>query len=217
MKGAEDQGDGSQRAGSSDSAGVSRSDEVYTSARPRSSTLGGTTLPFARSQVQKADYEITRAWLANRAWLISLSHGLLSIDDAEEPLRVDHALSLARSTLEICNSLSLASMEAHGVGFALKLVRALVWRSGRASTDSSLFSTTWRARWCCSARTRQLRAPSAKARPHAPRAAHTAAALPTRRTMHLRRRCGRRVRRRCSATQRRSCRTLWCWCVVACS
>lgn len=78
-------------------------------------------LPLQRSQVQRADVEVTRHWLLNRLWLITLSHGLLSIDAVEPPLRIDHAIHVARSALDVCSSLSLLAMEAHGVGFPYKL------------------------------------------------------------------------------------------------
>jgi hypothetical protein len=81
-----------------------------------------TPTPVQRRQIQRADVEVTRHWLLNRLWLITLSHGLLSIDAREPPLRVDHAIHVAKSVLDICNyNLSLASMEAHGVGFTYKL------------------------------------------------------------------------------------------------
>ncbi|PWN41001.1 hypothetical protein IE81DRAFT_367813 [Ceraceosorus guamensis] len=89
--------------------------------RDSSVAAGDNDPSFGRSAVQKADFEITRLWLQNRAWLIALSHSLLTIQDREEPLRVDHALHLARRTLDICNGLPLPAMEAHGIGFVLKL------------------------------------------------------------------------------------------------
>lgn len=90
--------------------------------RDSSVAAGDNDPSFGRSAVQKADFEITRLWLQNRAWLIALSHSLLTIQDREEPLRVDHALHLARRTLDICKGLPLPAMEAHGIGFVLKLV-----------------------------------------------------------------------------------------------
>lgn len=95
-------------------------------ATKNTSASGGTTTsldkqPLLRSQVQRADVEVTRHWLLNRLWLITLSHGLLSIDAVEPPLRIDHAIHVARSALDVCSSLSLLAMEAHGVGFTYKL------------------------------------------------------------------------------------------------
>ncbi|PWN34431.1 uncharacterized protein FA14DRAFT_123844, partial [Meira miltonrushii] len=85
----------------------------------RSSTIPAT--PVQRRQVQRADVEVTRHWLLNRLWLITLNHGLLSIDARDPPLRVDHALHVAQSVYDVCDGLSLAAMEAHGVGFTYKL------------------------------------------------------------------------------------------------
>lgn len=85
----------------------------------RSSTMSAT--PVQRRQVQRADVEVTRHWLLNRLWLITLNHGLLSIDARDPPLRVDHALHVAQSVYDVCDGLSLAAMEAHGVGFTYKL------------------------------------------------------------------------------------------------
>lgn len=92
------------------------------SSRPRSYSHQLPPTPVQRGQIQRADVEVTRHWLLNRLWLITLSHGLLSIDAKDPPLRVDHAIHVAKSVLDICNyNLSMASMEAHGVGFTYKL------------------------------------------------------------------------------------------------
>lgn len=78
--------------------------------------------PNQRRQIQRADVEVTRHWLLNRLWLISMNHGLLSLDAIDPPLRVDHAVHVAQSALDVCNDqLTLSAMEAHGVGFTYKL------------------------------------------------------------------------------------------------
>lgn len=74
-----------------------------------------------KAKVQKADVDVTRQWLLNRLWMTCLSHGLLSADAEERPLRIDYSIDIARETLRVCNSLSLRSMEAHGVGLTRKL------------------------------------------------------------------------------------------------
>lgn len=74
-----------------------------------------------KSKIQKADVEVARQWLLNRLWLTCRSHGLLTADAEEEPLRIDYAIDIARETLRVCNSLSLRTMEAHGVGLTRKL------------------------------------------------------------------------------------------------
>ncbi|PWY98865.1 hypothetical protein BCV70DRAFT_164252 [Testicularia cyperi] len=85
---------------------------------------GGGVAPtggWDKAKVQKADVEVTRQWLLNRLWMICRSHGLLTADAAEHPLRIDYAIDIARETLRVCNALSLRSMEAHGIGLTRKL------------------------------------------------------------------------------------------------
>lgn len=81
----------------------------------------GSKSDWDKSKVQKADVEVTRQWLLNRLWMTCRSHGLLTADAPEEPLRIDYAIDIARETLRVCNSLSLRSMEAHGIGLTRKL------------------------------------------------------------------------------------------------
>lgn len=82
---------------------------------------GGNKSDWDKSKVQKADVEVTRQWLLNRLWMTCRSHSLLTADAEEEPLRIDYAIDIARETLRVCNSLSLRSMEAHGIGLTRKL------------------------------------------------------------------------------------------------
>jgi hypothetical protein len=82
---------------------------------------GGSGSGWDKAVVQKADVDVTRQWLLNRLWITCRSHGLLTADAAEAPLRIDYAIDIARETLRVCNSLSLRSMEAHGVGLTRKL------------------------------------------------------------------------------------------------
>lgn len=65
---------------------------------------------------QQADVLITQQWLLNRLWQLCYSHGLLSVDSEHIELRFEYAVAIASSTLEICKSLSLSSMEIHGIG-----------------------------------------------------------------------------------------------------
>ncbi|PWN47697.1 hypothetical protein IE53DRAFT_235554 [Violaceomyces palustris] len=76
---------------------------------------------WAQAKTQKADVDITRQWLLNRLWLTCLSHGLVSSDSPHECLQVSYAIDIARQTLRVCNSLTLRSMEAHGIGLTRKL------------------------------------------------------------------------------------------------
>jgi hypothetical protein len=65
---------------------------------------------------QYADILITQKWLQNRLWLLCLNHDLLSANSNRPELLFTYGVSLAESTLDICRSLPLSSMEAHGVG-----------------------------------------------------------------------------------------------------
>lgn len=68
-------------------------------------------------ETQRADLFITQKWLHNRIWVLCSTHGLLSIQpDSDEELCFTHAISIAESTLKICQSLRLSAMEAHGIG-----------------------------------------------------------------------------------------------------
>ncbi|KAB5518929.1 hypothetical protein GE09DRAFT_507441 [Coniochaeta sp. 2T2.1] len=66
-----------------------------------------------------ADVIVTQKWLQNRLWCLCLRHNLL--DSSRPELCVGWAVSLAEATLESCRSLSLSSMEAHGIGLIEKL------------------------------------------------------------------------------------------------
>lgn len=65
---------------------------------------------------QQADVLITQQWLLNRLWQLCRSHGLLTADSDHAELRYEYAIAIASTTLEICKSLSLSSMEVHGIG-----------------------------------------------------------------------------------------------------
>lgn len=72
---------------------------------------------------QYADILITQKWLQHRVWQLCLTHNLLKAESYRPELHFYYAISLAESTLAICLSLSLSSMEAHGIG----LVSYSVW------------------------------------------------------------------------------------------
>lgn len=65
---------------------------------------------------QQADVLITQQWLLNRLWQLCYSHGLLTADSEHTELSYEYSVTIASSTLEICKSLSLSSMEVHGIG-----------------------------------------------------------------------------------------------------
>ena len=83
-------------------------------------TQGGAqiaTPAIGLSETQRADVFITQKWLQNRIWVLSSTHGLLSAKPGcDKHLRFEYATSIAQSTLEICQSLRLSAMEAHGIG-----------------------------------------------------------------------------------------------------
>ncbi|KAJ5205593.1 Transcription factor [Penicillium cf. griseofulvum] len=72
-------------------------------------------------ETQAADVFITQKWLQNRVWLLSSTHGLLSAHSEQPELSFGYAVSVAESTLQLCRSLRLSSMEAHGIGLTEKL------------------------------------------------------------------------------------------------
>lgn len=65
---------------------------------------------------QYADILVTQKWLQNRIWQFCLAHNLLKVQPHRPELGYTFAVTLAESTLDICQSLSLSSMEAHGLG-----------------------------------------------------------------------------------------------------
>lgn len=65
---------------------------------------------------QYADILITQKWLQNRLWLLCFTHNLLEAESYRSELLFTYAISLAESPLDICRSLPLSSMEAHGIG-----------------------------------------------------------------------------------------------------
>ncbi|KAA8643204.1 CeGAL family transcription factor [Aspergillus tanneri] len=72
-------------------------------------------------ETQCADIFITKKWLQNRVWVLCSSHGLLKPASDHHELCFDYAISIAKEALEICQSLRLSSMEAHGIGLVEKL------------------------------------------------------------------------------------------------
>ncbi|KAK9849435.1 hypothetical protein MYU51_014363 [Penicillium brevicompactum] len=78
-------------------------------------------LPMGLRETQAADVFITQKWLQNRVWLLSSTHNLLSAHSERPELTFGYAVSIAESTLQLCQSLRLSSMEAHGIGLTEKL------------------------------------------------------------------------------------------------
>ena len=70
---------------------------------------------------QQADISVTQLWLLDRLWNLCLSHGLIRESSDHPELEYMFACRIARAVVETCRTLSLASMEVHGVGFVEKL------------------------------------------------------------------------------------------------
>lgn len=74
-------------------------------------------LAMGLRETQAADVFITQRWIQNRVWLLCLNHGFLRSHSERPDLTFGYAVSIAESTLQLCRSLKLSSMEAHGIGF----------------------------------------------------------------------------------------------------
>lgn len=70
----------------------------------------------ALSETQRADILITQKWLQNCIWHLCLTHNLLQNQPEPPELNFQYAISIAESTVDLCASLSLRSMEVHGIG-----------------------------------------------------------------------------------------------------
>lgn len=79
-------------------------------------------LPLQRLlESQQADISVTQSWLTNRLWELCMSHGLLLETSDHAELRFDFAYHVASDLVSVCNAISLASMEVHGVGLIEKV------------------------------------------------------------------------------------------------
>ncbi|KAK9239890.1 hypothetical protein V1525DRAFT_397047 [Lipomyces kononenkoae] len=76
-------------------------------------------------ETQRADLAISQQWLHNRLWQLCLSHGVLNVDSTtatdHRELSLTYACDIAQRTIGICRSLSMESMEVHGIGIMEKL------------------------------------------------------------------------------------------------
>ncbi|KAJ5204028.1 uncharacterized protein N7498_004907 [Penicillium cinerascens] len=78
-------------------------------------------LSIGLRETQAADVFVTQKWLQNRVWLSCLNHGLLRTHSERPELTFGYAVSIAESTLQLCRSLRLSSLEAHGIGHTEKM------------------------------------------------------------------------------------------------
>lgn len=67
-------------------------------------------------ETQCADIFITQKWLQNRLWVLCLTHRLLAPVSDRSELTFNYAIFIANEALQICKSLRISSMEAHGIG-----------------------------------------------------------------------------------------------------
>ncbi|KAH8689612.1 hypothetical protein BGW36DRAFT_308454 [Talaromyces proteolyticus] len=73
------------------------------------------------SETQCADVLVTQKWVQDRLWNLCFSHGLLRLHSEQKELCFRYAFDNAVKTLELCRSLRISAMEAHGVGMIEKL------------------------------------------------------------------------------------------------
>ncbi|KAJ5972690.1 uncharacterized protein N7479_002608 [Penicillium vulpinum] len=90
-------------------------------------------------ETQAADVFITQKWLQNRVWLLTSTHGLLSAHSEQPELSFGYAVSIAESTLQLCQSLRLSSMEAHGIGLTEKLYDIAICATNVLCNTSSAY------------------------------------------------------------------------------
>ncbi|EED18151.1 C6 transcription factor, putative [Talaromyces stipitatus ATCC 10500] len=79
------------------------------------------TLGSFLTETQCADVLISQKWVQDRLWNLCLSHGLLLPESEHLELRFSYAFHNAERTLELCKTLRISAMEAHGIGIIEKL------------------------------------------------------------------------------------------------
>jgi hypothetical protein len=92
---------------------------------------------------QQADISVTQSWLTNRLWELCMSHGLLLENSDHAELRFDFAYHIANEMVSVCESMSLSSMEVHGVGLIEKIhdITMSLVKAMSSSTTISLDSS----------------------------------------------------------------------------
>lgn len=65
---------------------------------------------------QAADVKITKHWLRNMVWQLSIANGYLSSSSPDLSMSFTYPFEIARELIRDISSLSLQSMEVHGVG-----------------------------------------------------------------------------------------------------
>lgn len=93
-------------------------------------------------ETQCADIFITQKWLHNRLWVLCSTHGLLLPVSEHVQLTFPYAILIANETLQICKSLRISSMEAHGIGLVEKLYDIIISALDIAASSASSSSST---------------------------------------------------------------------------
>ena len=82
------------------------------------------------SETQCADVLVTQKWVLDRLWNLCFSHGLLRQHSEQPELCFRYAFDNGVRTLELCRSLRISAMEAHGVGMVSTTIYLFSYRSG---------------------------------------------------------------------------------------
>lgn len=81
-----------------------------------------TPMPLSKLlETQQADISITQLWLLDRLWNLGYSHGLVRQTSDHPELEYAFPCRIARAMIDISQTLHLAAMEVHGVGFVEKV------------------------------------------------------------------------------------------------
>lgn len=81
------------------------------------------------SETQCADVLVTQKWVLDRLWNLCFSHGLLRQYSEQQELCFRYAFDNGVKTLDLCRSLRISAMEAHGVGMVSISISLLSSRS----------------------------------------------------------------------------------------
>jgi len=68
------------------------------------------------TEVQAADIRVTQQWLRTMVWQLSIMNGYLSSSSPDSSMTFKYPIEIAKDLVRDINTLSLPSMEVHGVG-----------------------------------------------------------------------------------------------------
>ncbi|KAJ6195293.1 hypothetical protein J3E72DRAFT_402056 [Bipolaris maydis] len=96
---------------------------THISARSVSMLLQRHTEPMSThkspNDAQRADVLVTRHWICHILWDLGSRHGFLHAENTVVQMRPDYALTIARDSIDTCESLDMTSLECHGVGLLI--------------------------------------------------------------------------------------------------